>query len=184
MKIDILMIASQLMIDSEYNEEVKVVLAERIVESALDVFNNSLEDGRCLHDFKKLTRDLDNTFGLFDAERVILDLTKVVKDETKKHYWDPRTLVMGKFVRVPGTLNICVIQMDLDATVERINEYNQSSSGRESVTTIAELVSDTPNLSDINELLNASEVKHERRPSVLQRNPTTQVVGGRRNHWR
>lgn len=179
-RLDIKSMAVNLISFEELTPEVKEVLAERMVEAALSMINDSFTNDVFGEELDFLIYTLENEYGLLNPDAAIKEYAKVIKVNTNKLGWDDRLVLRCKFTKIPKTLNLCLITMDLDKTISLINDNRIKDEFKEKKPVIQELVSVTPELEEINRLLNTMDKENVAKENLLSnrtRGNNKRVVG-------
>lgn len=166
-RLDIKSMAANLVSFDKLTMDVKQVLVERMVEAALSMLNNSFDDGVFGSELEFLIGVLDEEYGLVNPDKAIAEYAKVIKKNTTLLGWDERLILRCSFTKIPKTLNLCSITMDLDRTLLAMNADKLKEKLKPTEPVIQELVSVTPELEEINKLLNVMDKESNGKKKIL-----------------
>lgn len=127
-------------------KSVKVVVAERLVDAAVEIYNNPhFKDKHMI----ALNRTLIDEYGVTNPPGILADYIAHLADEIRKHCWDKRI----RIVLCKENADLWIVKMDLDSTF--IDFQPEAENAEQVIMAVA----DTPSLDQINELLEKTRFK-------------------------
>ena len=168
---DVKQMARDLIFLGDQHTSAKEVVAERLIEAAVEVINFP----KATHSemFEGLAEVYELEMGLPRVDETVMNLVKQIKADMARLGWDPRLKIKLESKKLSNTFHRITVQMDLDATVLAEAKSVRKVHTRARRPEITDVVSDNPNP----ELLNEFDREFSRQ--LKPRTPLLSDRGGR-----
>ena len=144
--IDVRHAANNLIAGNEHPYDLKITIASRMVEAAVDIINSPQEVNEILH---PLCIIYEEEYDIVAPDLVILGIVKRIQEYMEDLGWDKRLKVKVKFKTVSKVFCMAIVRMDLDATF--IERERLSLRRRKAKPPTVEVVSENPSSDELNE---------------------------------
>jgi hypothetical protein len=168
---DVKQMAKDLVFLNDQHISAKEVVAERLIEAAVEVVN--FPKSRHLELFEGLAEVYELEMGLPCADGIVMELVERIKRDMAASGWDPRMKVKLESKKLSNTFHRITVRMDLDATVQAEVSAVRRTHTKARRPEITDVVSDNPGA----ELLN--EFDRELSRQLKPRTPLLSDRGGR-----
>jgi len=170
-------LAKDLFFEEKVETAVRNVLAKDMVDSAVEIVNYPACENT---EICGLLEEWESTYGVMNIEKIMAGLLKTIRKEIKRSGWDPRCLAKVEYQGDGRSFLMARVVMDLDQTLAKLLESLQ----QESTDTVAEAVSDNPNLDMLNELNKTTEKQTYRNLQVLSGRLAPNLRPDKERGWR
>lgn len=155
---DIASLSSTLVSTKQLERVERFVVIERMIETAVFAINNpNSYDGQ----IDRLVEVLELEYGIVNPAAIICDYRDHIEKEIVRHCWDARLKIKMDIKKIGRTSCKVFVAMDLEETFYSLN-FEESSKEA-----IGNVISDTPTLEQLNELIPVSKKRATRTTKVL-----------------
>ena len=168
---DVKQMARDLMFLDAQHAGAKEVVAERLIEAAVEVVNFPKSTHSAL--FEGLAEVYELGMGLPRVDSIVMNIVERIRQDMNRNGWDPRMKIKLESKKLSSTFHRVTICMDLDATVLAEVKTVRRTHVKARRPEITDVVSDNPG----SELLN--EFDRELSRQLAPRTPLLSDRGGR-----
>lgn len=178
---DIKQIARELAFPHDEHFSAKEVVAERFIETAVDMINNPSRETALLD---IMTEAYEVGYGMIMVDAHILQYVNTIKLDMKRKGWDPRVKIKLAGKKIGRNFYQMQVVMDLDTTLQEAVEddsaYRLSLIEAEK---ISEVVSDNPDADQLNEFDRTIRGESASRTPLLSDRDSLFVTGDSLGNW-
>ena len=168
---DIKQMGKDLMFLNDQHASAKEVVAERLIEAAVEVVNFPQAQHSAL--FEGLAEVYELEMGLPRVDAIVMGIVTRIRQDMNQNGWDPRMKIKLESKKLSSTFHRITVKMDLDATVLAEVKTVRRTHVKARRPEITDVVSDNPGA----ELLN--EFDRELSRQLKPRTPILSDRGGR-----
>jgi hypothetical protein len=167
---DVKQMARDLVFVGDHHVSAREVVAERLIEAAVQVINFPKAPLSELFEGMAEVYELD--MGLPCVDQMVMMVVAQIKQGMVKDGWDPRMRIKMEQKKLSSTYNRITIQMDLDATIQAEVKKVRKVHTRARRQEITDVVSENPDPELINEFdRKLSAESQPRTPLLSDRSP-------------
>lgn len=144
---DIKKMAQGLYVPNAVHVSAKEVIAERLIETAVEIINDPSRSGELLD---SMTDYYELDMGMNRVDDSVMQLVTQIKQDNQRAGWDPRVKLKIETKKLSNTFHRLTIAMDLDATIEAMTAKPKRARPRRT-TKITDVIEDNPGADLLNE---------------------------------
>lgn len=146
---DIKQMGRNLIFLKDQHASAKEVVAERLIEAAVEVINFPKSSHTAL--FEGLAEIYELEMGLPRVDETVMNLVEEIKSDMARLGWDPRVKIKLETKKLSNTFHRVTVQMDLDATILAEAKSVRRTHNKARRPEITDVVSDNPDAELLNE---------------------------------
>lgn len=144
---DIKKMARELYVPNAVHVSAKEVIAERLIETAVEIINDPSRSGELLD---SMTDYYELDMGMNRVDDSVMHLVSQIKQDNLRSGWDPRVKLKLETKKLSNTFHRVTVAMDLDATIEAMTTKKKQGRAKR-VTKITDVIEDNPGADLLNE---------------------------------